>query len=135
MNRREMIGGTAALAISPVMPPAAKYARPHPDAGLIAGCDRYLVLEAEYRRLTAIEAGYHNGQVDHAAVRDAVTAAHDECRACVEGFEHLPAHTVDGLRAKARVVWAFYQPDPPEGGNLVDGLLWTVLCELAGVPA
>jgi hypothetical protein len=46
---------------------------------------------------------------------------------------NMPARMPEGLRAKAPVVWAFYQPEPPTD-SVVDDILWQRVCQVAGKP-
>ena len=125
MSQRKLLGA----GITSVTPPPAKYAQPHPDATLIAVCDRYVMFEAEWRVLSArLDRG------DETLRR----ALSEFWRVHENGLGFIattPAVTIDGLRAKARACHAFYDPTPPEEGCEVSAVLWGLLCELAEVSA
>jgi hypothetical protein len=133
-SRRGILAASAALlatggAVVPALASAA-----NPDAELIAMCDRFVATEAEWRRLGDIACELEDTAPDtpeHAAAEAAFTALERDDD-LLDQIAATPALTLAGMRAKARVVHAFYTPDPPDNA-VVDGVMWSIVTELAGV--
>ncbi len=134
-SRRALLGGSAALAASTALPVAAAAAA-HPDAALLAACDRFQRAEAEDRRLCTVqceaERKHGHGSAEFRAAW-AVYATHPEHWDAAREVCSLPATTMAGARAKAAAVWAFYQPDPP-ANSIMSPAAWDVICWMAGKP-
>ena len=124
-SRRGLLAGAAAALGSGGLPVVAA-AAPGADADIIAVCDRYVAAELEWQRLLYIG--------DAAGTEDVANAFAADVRAdAMDAVADLPpATTMAGLRAKARAVVAFYDPDPPDSGCVLDDQLWEVLLALTG---
>lgn len=125
-TRRTIVGGSIAVlatARASVAAPAVSAAAttdPHaPDAALIALCVRFEALEAEYRRRCYAN---EDGCLDD-------PDGYDEA---LRAIGKTPATTTEGMKAKARALIAYYQPDWPESGAAGDAA-WSLICDVAGV--
>ncbi|MCW3476327.1 hypothetical protein [Limobrevibacterium gyesilva] len=115
--------------IAPVLPVTTT--REAPDAELLALSNRFLKLEARKRRLFDMEcaAEERGDRTKMLLLRAKSEAGRDDYLALLDRIAEQPAHTLEGLRAKAAAVYAFYAPDPP-GGSVADGVMWSLVNDL-----
>lgn len=99
-------------------------ARPSADAELIQLCRHFLPLEPDWRRAANRDA--MSGETD-----PALEALDVQYNAAMEAITAIPARTLDGLRAKAAAVIAFYAPDPPDD-YLAERMMWSLVQDAAG---
>ncbi len=105
------VAATTLAAIAPSGAPAAESA----DAELIAACARFEALEAAYRASCDSDV--------NADLR--CPEGYDEA---LQAVEDTPARTFAGMRAKARAIIAYHQPDYLGS----DYLIWSLVEDVAG---
>lgn len=131
-TRRAVLAGATASFV----PAAALSGIPaaSPDAQLIALCAECERLEAVYAANCWSSDEQHERH-DTPAQREALLVfneAGDRQQAVIAQIAALPAFTLDGLRAKAQAVHAYFVGAPPEGGSPCGDMLWSLVCNAAG---
>lgn len=132
MNRRDLFGGGAALLLAvPVSVRGSDTSGD--DATLLALCARFLVLETSFRHQCEAEAKAETARdkVAMLAAQAAQEAEHAEYIDTLEAIAALPALTLEGMRAKAEAVYAWFTPDQPDDGA-VDRVSWSLILDLTG---
>lgn len=133
-SRRALLG--AAIAFPAAALPVAALAGGTPDAGLIRLANEILALEAETNRLARIEDEFEDWTARHRFNAEHIRPLSARHHVLMEQFVQLRATTMDGFRAKARVLQAFNncsagyaEPDDP------DALGWSLANDLLGEPS
>ena len=128
-TRRAVLAGASLGAL----PAAAMLPAASPDADLIAACDRFVVMEAEYARLARATDFLASEHVTPAmAALLAQFEAHSDVHHTLgEDIAAMVATTPEGLRAKARGVLAYLAGDG-EPGDMIGRLERSIALDLVG---
>ena len=140
-GRRGLLGGAAALvaAYAATLPPSAYAAGsdPDPDAALIALAAEILAVHAEADRIH-VEMDVRglpwseSGRIMREQIHPLVDRIHD----MEERLATMRATTLDGFRAKARIVQTFSNCSPGFADPWQDDAMWWSLAnDLLGVPS
>ena len=132
MNRRHTLKAAVASAAAAIVAPAVANAAGNPDAELIAMCDRYAALDAQYN------AAYREPGLTIEAEEkiDQQTAPmQDEMNDILDRITRTEAKTPAGVAAIARVVTAYLDPrerDPEDESRYLSDRLISRLTREAG---
>ena len=132
MNRRHTLKAAVASAAAAIVAPAVANAAGNPDAELIAMCDRYVALDAQYN------AAYREPGLTIEAEEkiDQQTAPmQDEMNDILDRITRTEAKTPAGVAAIARVVTAYLDPrerDPEDESRYLSDRLISRLTREAG---
>ncbi len=103
MNRRSTIRALTSGAAAAALAPAGARAADHPDAELIAACDRYVALHAAYNAAFK-EPGLTIEREEQIDLR--IAPVQIEMEQLLESITHMQASTTAGVAAIARVASA-----------------------------
>ncbi len=123
MNRRGTLKAAMAGAAAAIAAPAVATAAGNPDAELIAMCDRYIALDAQYNAAYRVP----DLTMETEEKIDQQTAPlQDEMNEILERITRTDAKTGAGVAAIARVVTAYLDPrerDPEDEGRYLSDRL------------
>ncbi|WP_424140245.1 hypothetical protein [Roseomonas chloroacetimidivorans] len=105
---------------------------PHPDAALLAACERYRAAAAKEYQLLAIYRAASDSPEEKAALA-AWDAAGDVSYDALDCVIALPALTLEGAAAKGRCVWTYWEmlAQPEAEMTFGEVAAWSVLKDLA----
>ncbi len=132
MNRRSTIRAAMASAAAAMVAPAVANAAGNPDAELIAMCDRYIALDAQYNAAYRVP----DLTMETEEKIDQQTAPmQDEMNDILDRITRTEAKTPAGVAAIARVVTAYLDPserDPEDEDRYLSDRLISRLTREAG---
>lgn len=131
-RRRAILAGTAAALAAGALAalPKAASAAPGSDAELIAACDRFTALEYEKRRIFAATPASREAEIAAEPAIDKICAEQDDL---LDQITDMQAKTLDGIRARVRMVFAADCPCFADYGDQDDQMIGALMHDLNSI--